>query len=211
MTFVNILMISMNTLPRERPTEQSAKRMAAQLTSFKDSLEVAQHLPPAWLLFANEFIANGGKKSTAWLNTIGKDDPNVPLTGKKFAYAISRCKPILVNRLVISYIDLRRQELAKLAILDSEERYHAWRVKLQQLRDEAADADQYSAAINAHKLIGEAEGHLDRELQKGLAGKSDRELVEQLAGVLGDKTNPIAQALGIRTVDAIDAEIVEND
>lgn len=197
----------------ERPAVMESRNRTIHGANYTNSVDIAALLRPDWVEFANEYIRNGGKQSTAWLDTIGLNytDEIQASRNDKFIYAISRAKAITKNVLVIRYINLKRKEIARDAALDSERSYAGWLRKMQEIRDAAFKDCEYSPAIRAHELVGKAEGHIDRDQHGVLSSVSDGDLIRQMAEVLGDQSAVIAKLMGINDPVIVDADIVSDD
>jgi len=162
------------------------------------SVELGMKLKPEVLAFADEYIRNGGKRSTAWLATLADTyKGKLPEGNLRFGRAASLACTLLKDSRLLMYIHVRKQEVVQAAVYESERSYRSWLYKAMELRDLAATAGQYGAALKGHEMIGKSEGHVDQDRTMGVAAVSDNELLHKLVDVLGDQAGAIKKMMGV--------------
>lgn len=138
-------------------------------------------LEPEEELILQHYVANGSKdQSAAWLA----------------AHPNSKAKPNAINVMASRFfakdkVKLRLAELHAQVVNElsatTKLTLEAHMEKLRELRDEARDKGQLSAAIQAEKLRGEASRFYVKQMETGEAGDFDRMSNEELRAIIYDQ------------------------
>jgi len=112
------------------------------------------------------------------------------------------------NTLVSSYLYLVRQRMLQNHKKKMARSFNAYVDKMEDIREKALEANDFSAAIKAHKDLGIIHGHTTSE-DNNPSSQSDAALVKQIAGANAQLAKMLTKQLGIKDEsDIIDGELV---
>jgi hypothetical protein len=175
--------------------------------------EITRRLKPVWLAFANTYLANNNNALGAYRTIYNecKDIKRLPKDGiRKDNENIlaSRANYILRKTIVSAYILKTQAKRADLAVVSADRSYEAWISTMGDLRDDAAEAGQYSPSVRAHEIIGKADGHIDSTRTDQMHRVSNDELVAKVAGILGQSVQTLDRVLHGDKPRIVEGEIV---